>query len=147
MVRRIDGQRRHPRDPHIGTILGDLGLELLPVRAAVGRAVKRRRPGPGKDRVRVCRIDRDAPDVELVHRRFEPLKALPAIGAFVDPVIGAGEEGARLFPMHAEGKDPALAPQPLADPPPALAAVRAEPRAAADRPDTDREIACHGFPP
>jgi hypothetical protein len=113
------------------------------MRPAVGRAEQRRRAGTGKDDVGIDRVDRDLPDVEAVHRRLEALEALPAVAALVDAVIGAGEHHTRLLRMHGEVEHPALAPQAFADAPPALAAIRAEPGAAADRADADREIACH----
>ena len=114
------------------------------MRAAVGRAEQRRRTGPGKDDVGVDRIDRDPPDIEVVHRRWEVLEALPAVDALVDAVIGPGKDGARLVRMDGQLEHPAFAPQALADAPPASAAVGAEPGAAANRSDADREIARHG---
>src|SRR5204862_2559239 len=86
-------------------------------------------------------------DIEPVHRRVEPLEALPAVGALVDAVIGAGEHGARLVRMHRQTEDAALAPQPLHDAPPALAAIGAEPQAAADRAGANGVFACHAFLP
>src|SRR5216684_8218713 len=144
MVRGIDGQRRDPRYADVGAFVGDVGRQLLPMRAAIGRAEECRGPRTGEDDVGIDRIDRDPPDIEAVHRRVEALEALPAVAAFVDAVIGAGEDRARLLAVHGQPEHSALAPQPLADPPPALAAIRTEPRAAPYRPDADREIACHG---
>src|SRR5207244_10622093 len=89
----------------------------------------------------------DLPNVEPVHRRVEPLEALAAIAALVDAVIGTGEHRARLMRMHTQPEDAALAPQPLHDAPPALAAIGAEPQAAADRAGADRVFACHRFLP
>ncbi len=71
------------------------------------------------------------------------LEALPAVEALVDAVIGAGENRARLARMHRQAVDAALAPQPAADPLPAVAAIGAGPGAAADGADADREIAGH----
>src|SRR5229473_2250425 len=144
MVRGIDGQRRDPRHADVGAFVGDVGRQLLPMRAAIRRAEECRGPRTGEDDVGIDRIDRDPPNIEAVHRRVEALEALPAIAAFVDTVIGAGEDRARLLGVHGQPEHSALAPQPLADPPPALAAIRTEPRAAPYRPDADREIACHG---
>src|SRR5262249_10298296 len=72
---------------------------------------------------------------------------LPAVAALVDAVIGAGKDGARLARMHGQPKDPAFAPQPALDALPAVAAIGAEPGAAADRADTDRIIRAHRQPP
>src|SRR6185437_5916825 len=83
------------------------------------------------------------PHVELVHRRVEPFEADPAVAALVDAVIGAGEERARLARVDGQPEHAAFAPQPLHHPPPALATVGAQPRAAADRPDADRIILRH----
>ena len=74
-------------------------------------------------------------------------EALPAIAAFVDAVIGAGEDRAGLGRMDREAVDAALAPQPLLHPPPVLAAIGAEPQPAADRADENREVLGHGVPP
>src|SRR5205807_9614103 len=120
---------------------GDRRRQLLPAAAAVLRAEQGRRPGPGEDRVGFERVERDLPHIEPVHRRVEPLEALPAIAALVDAVIRAGEDGARLMRMHGQAEDPALTPQPLHDAAPALAAIGREPQAAADRAGADREFA------
>src|SRR6266702_3249476 len=114
------------------------------MRAAVIRAEQRGRPCTGEDDVGIDRIDRDPPDIEAVHRRVEAFEALSAVTALVDAVIGAREHRAGLPGMHGQPEDPAFVSQPLADAPPALAAVRAQPSAAPDRPNADREIACHG---
>src|SRR5439155_333311 len=147
VVGRIDGQRRDARDAHIRAFLGDRRRQFLPAAPAILRAEQRRRPGSGEDDVGIDRIDRDLPNVEPVHRRVEPLEALAAIAALVDAVIGTGEHRARLMRMHTQPEDAALAPQPLHDAPPALAAIGAEPQAAADRAGADRVFACHAFLP
>ncbi len=147
MIGRIDAERGDPRHPHVRAVLGHLGRQPLPAAPAVLRAEQRRRPRSGKDDVGIRGIDRDLPDMQLVHWRLESLEALPAIAALVDPVIGAGENRARLRRMYRQPEHLALAPQPLHDPAPVLAAVAAGPGAAADRADTDRVIARHGVPP
>src|SRR5215470_14051986 len=97
VIQRVDGQRRHPRDAYVRTFFGHLGPELLPMSAAIGRAEERRRPRAGKDRLRVRRVVSDLPDVERIHRRVEMLEMLAPVLAAVDAVIGAGEDGPRLF--------------------------------------------------
>src|SRR5712691_8308195 len=101
------------------------------MRATILRAEQRGRPCSGEDDVGIDRIDRDPADIEAVHRRVEAFKALSAVTALVDAVIGAREHCARLPGMHGQPEDAAFVSQPLADAPPALAAIGAEPRAAA----------------
>ena len=52
------------------------------------------------------------------------LEALAAVEAFVEAVIGAGEDGARLARMRREPVDAAFVAEPAPDPAPAVAAVR-----------------------
>src|SRR5438552_7418996 len=43
MIRRIDGQRRHPRNPDVRAFFGHVGPQLLPMPPAIGSSVERRR--------------------------------------------------------------------------------------------------------
>ncbi len=144
MVGGIHRQRGHPRDPHIRAFLGHIGVQLVPMSPSVGRPEQRRRPGAGKDDFRVHRIKRDFPHRERVHRRVEPLEALAAVLAAVNPVIGAGEHRARLARVNGKPEYPAFRPQPRPHLPPALAAVRADPGAGSDGTDANRKIVGHG---
>src|SRR5262249_52449569 len=129
VVRRVDGQRGYPRNADIWALLGHVGAKLLPMLAAVGRSVQSRRPGAGEDDIWVGRVISDLPHMQRIHRRVEPLEMLATILALVDPVIGAGEHGARLIRMGCEPEDAALRPQTRAHLTPALAAIRADPGA------------------
>src|SRR2546430_2043804 len=61
------------------------------------------------------------------NRVSAPREALTAVIALVDAVIRPGVDGARLLRMPGQREALALAPQPLHDPAPALAAVSAGP--------------------
>src|SRR6516165_4946248 len=144
VVRRVDRQRRHPWNANIWALFGHLGPQLVPMPSAVARAEKGCRPGARENDLGVDRIERDLPDMQRIHWRIEPLEALPAILAAVDPVIRAGEYGARLFGVNRKPEDPALGPQPASHLPPALATVGAHPSARSNGADTNREIIGHG---
>src|SRR5262249_22696267 len=65
----------------------------------------------------------------------------------VDPVIGASEDGARLFWMDRKPENAAFRPEAGPHLPPVLAAIRTDPSASADGADADREDVGHSFPP
>jgi hypothetical protein len=99
MIRGVNGQGGHPRDAHVGALLGHLNRELLPMLSTVTGAKERRGAGAGEDDVRIRRVEGDLPDVQRVHGGVQSLKARSLIPAAVDPVISASIDNLWLFGM------------------------------------------------
>src|SRR5262245_37894449 len=143
MVRRVDGERRDPRDSYVLALFGHVDRELLPALSGVARAEERRRPRAGEDRVGIHGVDGDLPDMHRVHRRIETLETHASILTAVDPVVRAGIEDLCLRRMDGEAEHTALVPQPLPDSMPRFSAVCAVPRPCPNGSDTDAEVLRH----
>src|SRR4030095_6331324 len=74
IVRRIDADREDARSVDAVAELGDLGRQLLPATAAVGRAEDDGAggsAGAGIDERWIDRVDGDRPDRKAIHRRID----------------------------------------------------------------------------
>src|SRR5262245_66665520 len=78
----------------------------------VGRPVECRRPGTRENDLGVRRVEGHFPDVELVHRRIQPLEMLAAVLAVVNAVVCPGEDRSRLFRVDGESENTAFRPEP-----------------------------------
>src|SRR5205823_2186309 len=118
-----------PGDAYIGTLLGYLYRQLVPMPAAIRGAEQRCRPGAGKDDIGIDRVDSDGPDGELVHGRIQPLPVLAFILTAVDAAVRATVHDTRVAGMHRQSAHGAFAIEAVAGSQPGLSAVATPPDA------------------
>src|SRR5262245_10663426 len=109
----------------------------------VGRQVECGRPGARENDLGIRRVEGHLPDVELIHRRIQPLEMLAAVLAAVNAVVCPGEHRSRFFWMHRKSENAAFGPEPRPHLPPAFAAIGAHPCAGTDCADANPELVGH----
>src|SRR5205823_7247862 len=122
---------QHPREAHVGALVGKLGIELRPRLPAITRAKDGAWARPGEQRIGLHRIERYRPDSLAAQGRGDGLEGDPTIIAAVDTVVRASKDHLRVLRLGGEGEYLRLVPHAPA-PGPALATVVGKPDASAN---------------
>src|SRR5262249_23038362 len=109
----VGGVYRHSQNPgeaHVGALVGELSLELLPRLPTITRAKDGARARPGKERVRLHRVKRHRPDGLTAEGRGDGLESDTTIIAVVDAVVCARKNHVGVLRVGSEGKHLGLVP-------------------------------------
>src|SRR5215470_14476337 len=120
VVYRVHHQSGHSGDAHIGTLLGYLHRQLVPMLAAVRGAEQCCRPSAREDDVGVDRVNGEGPDGDLVHGRVQMLPVLAFILTAVYAAVRATVHDTSVAGMHCQSAYGAFAIEAVAGPQPSI---------------------------